>query len=232
MRIKKLEAYVGTPKKALKAVTSLRTKAGGLPVFCEPTAWPKCTQCGQDMDFVIQIDLKSPKRLARTHDFAYLFMCFRYGKDGNLTCESYWPHSGANAVLLQHKSAVPVVAAKPAARVYPEFVFDFERFQDPDIDAEDPEVDEKLLEQLCDDNERIKLGGRPRWLQTDETPDCPRCETPMKAVAQIGQEIGGRYGCDSREWKKIFHFDFGRAHVFLCGACRDPSAACALWQCD
>lgn len=33
--------------------------------------------------------------------------------------------------------------------------------------------------------DRHKLGGKPNWIQSDETPDCPECNEPMDFYGQL-----------------------------------------------
>ncbi|GAA2790986.1 hypothetical protein GCM10010505_18270 [Kitasatospora aburaviensis] len=65
-----------------------------------------------------------------------------------------------------------------------------------------------------------QLGGRPDWLQFDETPSCSSCARPMSFVAQLQE------GPDP-----ITAMNFGgggRAYAFVCEPC---AGAAFLWQC-
>ncbi len=227
----KVTAYWGVPNAASTPITGVRTKAGGAPVFCEPTTWPKCGACRQDMDFVAQICLKAPVRISTPYDFAYVFMCFHYEPGtGALTCPSYEAYSGANAVLLQQYGGTTFEAPRPAGRVYPEFSIAFEPFVD--IDVEDADASEDVFEEMADRRDAMKVGGPMRWLQTDETPNCAVCGTRLTAIAQIGGECRQACGADGSQRDRVFHFDFDRAYSFLCTSCGDPRSAAVLWQCD
>lgn len=56
--------------------------------------------------------------------------------------------------------------------------------------------------------DRHKLGGKPDWLQDDETPDCPECEEPMDFYGQL-DNLGSVEGLK----------DGGMIYVFLCREC-------------
>ncbi|MFB8405722.1 hypothetical protein [Streptomyces sp. NPDC055912] len=64
-----------------------------------------------------------------------------------------------------------------------------------------------------------RLGGAPRWLQADQTPDCPGCGVVMGLVAQF--ECG-------RSLAEGPFFGGGCAYLFACVPC---SEAVYLWQC-
>ncbi len=61
--------------------------------------------------------------------------------------------------------------------------------------------------------DRHKLGGKPDWLQGDETPDCPECEEPMEFYAQL-DNLGSVEGLR----------DGGMIYVFLCRECYTTEA--------
>src|SRR5262245_60238859 len=73
---------------------------------------------------------------------------------------------------------------------------------------------------------RTKLGGKPDWIQTDETPDCPGCSQPMSFVAQIdsiehdSQKNPLRKDC--LENKDYMFGDVGMIYVFFCHQCCEP----------
>jgi len=61
--------------------------------------------------------------------------------------------------------------------------------------------------------DRHKLGGRPDWIQGDETPDCPECEGPMDFYAQL-DHLGSLEALQ----------DNGMIYVFLCRECYTTEA--------
>ncbi|HYC71515.1 MAG TPA: ankyrin repeat domain-containing protein [Opitutaceae bacterium] len=52
-----------------------------------------------------------------------------------------------------------------------------------------------------------RLGGSPAWLQSDATPDCPRCEKPMAFALQLASD-------------RISFADEGVLYAFACPECR------------
>jgi len=64
-----------------------------------------------------------------------------------------------------------------------------------------------------------KLGGRPVWIQADETPKCS-CGRKMVFVAQIESRAGGG----------INFGDHGTGYAFICARCKNRAKF--LWQCS
>lgn len=65
-----------------------------------------------------------------------------------------------------------------------------------------------------------QLGGRPDWIQGDETPACPACARPMDLVAQLEE---------GPDHATAMNFGGGgSAYAFACGPC---TRAQFLWQC-
>lgn len=65
-----------------------------------------------------------------------------------------------------------------------------------------------------------QLGGRPEWLQDDETPTCPTCTRPMDLVAQLEE---------GPDHATAMNFGgCGTAFAFACAPC---AQAAFLWQC-
>ena len=63
---------------------------------------------------------------------------------------------------------------------------------------------------------RTKLGGKPDWIQNDETPECPDCDDTMWFVGQI-DSLDAAYGAPR---KKDFMFgDAGMLYIFFCFDC-------------
>ena len=55
---------------------------------------------------------------------------------------------------------------------------------------------------------KSKLGGSPAWIQSDDTPECPRCRKPMLFALQLAS--------DSR----ISYCDIGMLYAFVCPECQ------------
>lgn len=74
---------------------------------------------------------------------------------------------------------------------------------------------------------RTKLGGKPDWIQSDETPICPECnerETFIGQIDSIDHVVG-----DNREETQTYMFgDAGMIYVFFCFACGETHS---VFQC-
>ncbi len=71
--------------------------------------------------------------------------------------------------------------------------------------------------------ERTKLGGKPDWIQGEETPICKRCRQPMTFVGQI-DSIGAAESPLGHSLNKAGAFlfaDCGMIFVFWCRGCND-----------
>ncbi|MDB6124956.1 MAG: ankyrin repeat and protein mask-like [Pedosphaera sp.] len=55
---------------------------------------------------------------------------------------------------------------------------------------------------------KSKIGGSPKWIQSESTPDCPKCEKSMAFVLQLAS--------DSR----ISYCDMGILYAFACSDCK------------
>src|ERR1700752_4590875 len=80
---------------------------------------------------------------------------------------------------------------------------------------------------------RSKLGGKPEWDQTDETPICRSCRAPMTFVAQIDSiehdYHNNPHAIDALSGEQHFMFgDVGMIYVFFCFDC---SATKSIFQC-
>lgn len=58
-----------------------------------------------------------------------------------------------------------------------------------------------------------KLGGKPDWIQEDETPECSECEEPMEFYGQL-DHLGSVEGLN----------DNGMIYVFVCRECYTTEA--------
>lgn len=72
----------------------LVTKCGGVPKGFDFARWPKCEVCGERQEFLLQLDLHSPLKLAQKYRWAFVFAC------SNVDCDPFLDDSGANAVIL------------------------------------------------------------------------------------------------------------------------------------
>jgi hypothetical protein len=64
-----------------------------------------------------------------------------------------------------------------------------------------------ILAPIAKGGRKSRLGGKPAWIQGEETPDCPRCKTAMSFALQLASDRGISYG------------DVGILYAFVCGDC-------------
>ncbi|WP_448316775.1 hypothetical protein [Streptomyces sp. CO7] len=203
---------------------ALVTRTGGLPLAPAGTAWPTCAECEGPMQFLAQFLLDGQARPVRgdggrAEMVMAVFMC---QTDPGM-CDAWSPTGGANASFL-----FPVEGLTPMTV--------------PEVD--DPETVllgachavrpvESPKETYGDAHEAWvradggepghvlgQLGGRPDWLQADETPSCPGCGRGMELAAQL--EEGPDHATNMN------FGGCGAAYAFVCGPCRGSAF---LWQC-
>src|SRR5437773_940334 len=77
---------------------------------------------------------------------------------------------------------------------------------------------------------RTKFGGKPQWIQSDETPICTRCQKAMSFVAQIDSIANAdtEVGHFLNEKKSFMFADVGMIYVFWCSGCAGTQA---VFQC-
>jgi hypothetical protein len=171
------------------------------------------------MQFIAQIALDDTIAvgLAGRRQRLLLFQC--QNRPG--LCDEWDPSGGGNAALLVSSVAAVSLTDPPVTssstllaredtielRSYVESAPGHTR-DDAYCDALDADPDVVLG----------KVGGRPLWLQSDETPLCA-CGARMRFVAQIEQHAGGG----------INFGDTGVGYAFVCDAC--PQSARFLFQC-
>lgn len=253
----KIDCFVGTVTRSITPIASAVFKLGGKPVFVSHVVEPKCERCGQNMDFIAQIPLKSPLKFSKRFAMAYLFMCpGKFDERVGLECETWEAFSGANAVILQEDHGRALIAEGPHR--YVDYEVRLQRLPEPNVDVTDERISERVAAQVSEDT---KIGGVPAWLQMNETPACPKCGLPMRFVAQISAEPDGPLPADawdavspassrwddatpavpvtaaSRRWDDknnhaFFDFgDVGLGYVFVCARdCTNRGAF--LWQCS
>jgi uncharacterized protein YwqG len=68
---------------------------------------------------------------------------------------------------------------------------------------------------------RSKLGGKPDWIQNDETPRCLHCKNDMEFVVQI-DSIG--YTGSALTTGECMFGDVGMIYVFFCKECGKTKA--------
>jgi len=220
----------------------LRSKIGGNPVGIGEEAWPRCGQCGDLLDFLVQLDLHHPWPLSERFRWAFLFFCRGYHEVARKhRCQSYYPW-GANRIVLLEEAATDVSPDPPEVTKYAEFDLRFvdreehdelrlaaqQEFMESmaaagDIVAKGEEDVEIVMPPALSERQPIlQLGGTADWIQQDETPNCPICGGAMHLLTQIEetQEAGGP------------HFKVGVVYAFLCDADCSPDGHYLMFQVD
>ena len=66
--------------------------------------------------------------------------------------------------------------------------------------------------------ENSKIGGKPDWIQNNETPICKKCRVKMQFYGQLGS-----IGCSNRKFRdmdaRLTFGDCGAFYVFACEEC-------------
>jgi hypothetical protein len=202
-----LMVYAG-PATADAAVT----RTGGTPLVPDGFGWPACRSCEGAMTFLAQV---MPVGLAPggRQGVLSVFMC---QNDPGL-CDEWDPVSGGNQALL-----FPVAGLRPAvvpdgpgttlgevsAVEYVTVEEDYSRARHAWAGREGRPVSDVLGQ----------LGGRPWWLQHDETPSCSGCAAEMSFAVQLAE---------GHDYRTSMNFGGGYGYGFTCGLC---NAAAFLWQ--
>ncbi len=188
---------------------------GGKPWAEAETQWPVCRTCASPMQFLAQFPLSEcgVEGVAERGQTLLLFQC--QSQPG--MCEEWEANGGGNAALLGGTSALQQMTVPPGATLLDaESVVDFRKYDD----ARQAETDDDAYCHALDADPKVlgKLGGRPLWIQADETPLCD-CGAPAAFVAHVESRGGGG----------INFGDNGSGYAFVCVRC--PRSAKFLWQC-
>jgi hypothetical protein len=205
------------------------TRIGGAPRAPKGTAWPSCATCGKPMQFVAQVRIADAGDAKIADGLVLVFQCA--GSDKG--CDTWEANGGCNAAIVVPLDGLERLAAPAGApALLPEVAGEVRTVESPPPKSED----------RYDDNRRSQLdravqsigggagmivtrdgpwlglaGGKPDWVQEDDTPKCSSCKKTMRFVAQFGDA-----GLDD-----LVVGDAGQAYVFACQACRKAKF---FWQ--
>lgn len=186
------------------------TRTGGVPHTSREFEWPRCRQCAGPMQFLAQVSLADiePGGVG----LLSLFMC---QNDPGL-CGEWDPTAGGNrAFLFESDTAHTPVPPDDGETL----LGGASAVACAELDGEDyPEAGERW-HQRSDREVLGQLGGRPAWVQDDETPTCGTCGRPMAFVVQLEE------GHDRRT---AANFGGGCGYAFCCRPC---TTAAFLFQC-
>ncbi len=158
-----------------------------------------------------------------------LLLVFQCQNDPGM-CDDWDAELGSNTVLVvPTKGLVPIKPPTVTAADREEnrdgpIALDSEqsiRTTDYDDTSQDESDDDAYVNALGEEGSGVigKLGGRPAWIQGDETPKCS-CRRKMIFVAQI----------ENNAAEGINFGDLGSGYVFACKYCNDKAKF--TWQCS
>lgn len=202
------------------------SKFSGRPWLAAEESWPECQNCGNPMQFFVQLNLDGlPEPLAGEFGSGLLqmFYCTNQDPACEIDCEAYCAF--AKSVLLRvvkttgqsHEAEIPsleyhfpakTIVGWQAMEDYP----NYEEGQMLGVQLTDEEWDE-----WCDEDyprSGDKLAGWPFWVQGVEYPSCPICQQTMRLVFQIDSEVNIPY-----MWG-----DSGCGHITQCKEHKDQLA--------
>lgn len=202
---------------------ALVTRTGGRPLAPAGLAWPGCATCGGAMQFLAQIVLDgvsgpTGEAPVQAGHVMAIFMC----QNDPGMCDEWSPTAGGNrAMLFPSDGLQPMPVPAPDEAVLHLGAVNavtLVSWPSPDYGSAREEWAGRTGSDL--DHVLGQLGGRPDWLQGDETPTCPTCTRPMDLVAQL--EEGPDHATA---------MNFGGCGTAFAFACVPCTQAAFLWQC-
>jgi hypothetical protein len=208
---------------------ALVTRTGGVLLASAGTAWPSCAACGGPMQFLAQVllddlGLHAGQGPASGRGVLALFMC----QNDPGMCDEWDPRAGGNRALLCRADVlrpIPVPAPdeheddQEAILLGAVSTLTYETLS---TTADYDQAHEEWTGRTDRRPEDVlgRLGGRPAWIQNDETPTCTACAQPMPLVVQLEE---------GRDHTTAMNFGgCGMAYAFACEPC---AQAVFLWQC-
>lgn len=190
-------------------------QVGGVPRAPRKTLWPICRSCSGPMQFLAQLTLRG--NALDDESSRRSLLLFHCQNDPGL-CDEWAPDSGANAALLVQVDGLAPMAIPSGPTRLPSVTTVACREYDDTRGEVTP--DDAYCDALVAPESRVmgKIGGRPLWIQGDETPVC-ECGTRMRFLVQLEERGGGGINFGGG----------GAGYAFHCPRCRD--AAKFLWQC-
>lgn len=188
---------------------------GGAPLAPAGTKWPTCRACGGPMQFLSQLHL-SPAGLSAQALRDKVLLLFQCQNNPGL-CDEWAANGGGNAALLVSSLARQSLKA-PSGPTLLRRESRFRLVQYDDSASRESPDDAYCASVDAKDSKTLgKVGGRPLWMQGDETPQC-KCGAKMRFVVQLEARGGGG----------INFGDAGAGYAFVCESCAE--SAKFLWQ--
>lgn len=177
-------------------------RTGGLPLAPTGFTWPTCAECDRPLQFLAQLLLD---------DGTHLLAIFQCAHDPGL-CDQWDANAGGNRAYLfdnddLRPAPLPTEGLGEVSRARIEH-------------AAEEDYDEALAAWAARTGRSTRdvvggLGGKPSWLQSDETPACVDCARPMRFAAHL------------EEGRTAINFGGGVGYAFRCA---EHARAKFLWQ--
>ncbi|MEM9692904.1 MAG: DUF1963 domain-containing protein [Myxococcota bacterium] len=209
------------PEEAHADADPLAHRYGGLPFLAEGESWPLCANCGEPLQFFVQLNLaRLPPSLGWPvkDGLIQLFYCTNPKTRCEIVCRADQP--GAKSVLVRYVEASAL--KKPRRDIVipdnqrapfrdegwiPHRIDQFEVLP-PELPVLaalelDPELKRELLPawSALYDSDLVarpgdKLGGWPAWVDVASYPTCPTCGKPMRFLLQVESDglTGHQFG--------------------------------------
>jgi uncharacterized protein YwqG len=216
------------PKKVRDAASLPITGShfGGAPFAEAGEEWPVCPTCQTSLAFICQINTASgfhrPPEGVDLFTFFYCWECSPWGLSdevkGTWVVRNYLLPDERKATLLPTPDEQPQPTG--ACEVLAERVLSFPDWDE--IDSQSREAAEAATKANSDEpweayNSAVEalggftdyatvVGGYPRWVQGEATPDCESCKGEMRLLAQI----------DTEDEADIIWGDVGCVYIFYC----------------
>jgi len=165
---------------------------GGVPLVPEGFEWPACRTCGGAMQFLAHLPL----------DTGTISVFYCQNDPG--MCDEWDATAGGTRAYVFSDPLRPAVVPDEGVTLLRGTTG--LRLQPEEAPAQAPIMG--------------RVGGDPDWLQSDETPLCSGCTSPMRFTAELKE---------GHDYTTAANFGGGgRGYVFRCDHC---STAALLWQC-
>ncbi len=212
------------------------SKYSGLPLLQVGEGWPECAACGAAQQLFLQLSIATLPEgaqalLGLNTGMLQMFYCTVCEAEG----ESWAPFApshllriiddriGAEAPALPEEFHTRGETYFPAKTITGWAPFeDFPNLEE-DIDLpelSDEEFDAYYVSEPYLNADGDKLGGWPAWVQSEEYPQCPECDTRMHAIYQL----------DSNDGVPWMWGDVGIGHITQCAKHRHVLAF--GWACS
>lgn len=223
--LEKLQTY---PRKAWIPKTEdqdgelTASKFSGKPWLNETESWPKCGNCGKEMQLFVQLNLDMlPPEVGQEygHGLLQMFYCTSSEPLCEDDAEAYFPFSKSTLLrVVNPEDGKAAAAIEIPVGVIPDYfpaktITGWAKTEDyPGIEEShelEIELSDDDWEDLVEENYPLsgdKLAGWPDWVQGVEYPNCPVCHQPMRLVFQV----------DSNDHLPFLFGDAGCGHITQC----------------